>query len=171
MINVENELVAERKFRDNSLNIQKKQIEKIRAKDASERSRRMVSLWRRVQPVPEVGVGAGTGAALVSNGHSGESRGKWCLQVGCLPPVRFPSSLDPQQARRDMNMDFPLMGRDAGRSKNTGPQQGPTISPPAGPTLAAPAYSGSPNWSGRVGFSFSERGPDLELSQLSPTPG
>ncbi|KAJ6652012.1 hypothetical protein lerEdw1_015837 [Lerista edwardsae] len=61
MINVENELVAERKFRDNSLNIQKKQIEKIRAKDASERSRRM-------------------------------------------------------QARRDMNMDFPLMGRDAGRN-------------------------------------------------------
>lgn len=59
MINVENELVAERKFRDNSLNIQKKQIEKIRAKDASERSRRM-------------------------------------------------------QARRDM--DFPLMGRDAGRN-------------------------------------------------------
>ncbi|XP_066467028.1 coiled-coil domain-containing protein 183 [Tiliqua scincoides] len=61
MSNVENELIAERKFRDNSLNIQKKQIEKIRAKDASERSRRM-------------------------------------------------------QARRDMNMDFPLMGRDAGRS-------------------------------------------------------
>lgn len=44
MSNVENELIAERKFRDNSLNIQKKQIEKIRAKDASERSRRLVSL-------------------------------------------------------------------------------------------------------------------------------
>uniref|UniRef100_A0A8D2KRU9 Uncharacterized protein n=1 Tax=Varanus komodoensis TaxID=61221 RepID=A0A8D2KRU9_VARKO len=36
-------LVAEKKFRENSLSIQKKQIERIRTKDASERHRRMVS--------------------------------------------------------------------------------------------------------------------------------
>nr|XP_034969606.1 coiled-coil domain-containing protein 183 [Zootoca vivipara] len=40
MLNTETELVAEKKFRDNSLNIQKKQIERIRSKDASERHRR-----------------------------------------------------------------------------------------------------------------------------------
>ncbi|XP_032994088.1 coiled-coil domain-containing protein 183 [Lacerta agilis] len=40
MVNTETELVAEKKFRDNSLNIQKKQIERIRTKDASERHRR-----------------------------------------------------------------------------------------------------------------------------------
>lgn len=43
MINAENELIAEKKFRENSLSIQKKQIERIRARDASERHRRMVS--------------------------------------------------------------------------------------------------------------------------------
>ncbi|XP_061460526.1 coiled-coil domain-containing protein 183 isoform X3 [Rhineura floridana] len=41
MINTEIELVAEKKFRDNSLSIQKKQIERIRTKDASDRHRRM----------------------------------------------------------------------------------------------------------------------------------
>ncbi|XP_025021720.1 coiled-coil domain-containing protein 183 [Python bivittatus] len=41
MTNTENELIAEKKFRENSLSIQKKQIERIRMKDASERHRRM----------------------------------------------------------------------------------------------------------------------------------
>ncbi|XP_070811678.1 coiled-coil domain-containing protein 183 isoform X1 [Pituophis catenifer annectens] len=41
MTNAENELIAEKKFRENSLSIQKKQIERIRVKDASERHRRM----------------------------------------------------------------------------------------------------------------------------------
>ncbi|KAF7241085.1 hypothetical protein EYD10_12472 [Varanus komodoensis] len=41
MANAESELVAEKKFRENSLSIQKKQIERIRTKDASERHRRM----------------------------------------------------------------------------------------------------------------------------------
>lgn len=43
MAKAENELIAEKKFRENSLSIQKKQIERIRAKDAGERHRRMVS--------------------------------------------------------------------------------------------------------------------------------
>ncbi|XP_058015377.1 coiled-coil domain-containing protein 183 [Ahaetulla prasina] len=41
MTNAENELIAEKKFRENSLSIQKKQIERIRAKDTGERHRRM----------------------------------------------------------------------------------------------------------------------------------
>ncbi|XP_063000897.1 coiled-coil domain-containing protein 183 [Elgaria multicarinata webbii] len=41
MVSAENELIAEKKFRENSLSIQKKQIERIRTKDASERHRRM----------------------------------------------------------------------------------------------------------------------------------
>ncbi|XP_070614525.1 coiled-coil domain-containing protein 183 isoform X2 [Erythrolamprus reginae] len=41
MANAENELIAERKFRENSLSVQKKQIERIRAKDTGERHRRM----------------------------------------------------------------------------------------------------------------------------------
>lgn len=48
MINMETEFIAERKFRENSLNFQKKQIDRIRVKDASERHRRVVSpheLW------------------------------------------------------------------------------------------------------------------------------
>ncbi|XP_077692351.1 coiled-coil domain-containing protein 183 [Eretmochelys imbricata] len=40
MINMETEFIAERKFRENSLNFQKKQIDRIRVKDASERHRR-----------------------------------------------------------------------------------------------------------------------------------
>uniref|UniRef100_A0A670YHE0 Uncharacterized protein n=1 Tax=Pseudonaja textilis TaxID=8673 RepID=A0A670YHE0_PSETE len=41
MANAESELIAEKKFRENSLSIQKKQIERIRAKDPIERHRRM----------------------------------------------------------------------------------------------------------------------------------
>ncbi|KAM6431106.1 rab-like protein 6 isoform 2-T2 [Liasis olivaceus] len=41
MTNTESELIAEKKFRENSLSIQKKQIERICMKDASERHRRM----------------------------------------------------------------------------------------------------------------------------------
>ncbi|CAM2103791.1 unnamed protein product [Caretta caretta] len=41
MINMETEFIAERKFRENSLNFQKKQIDRIRVKDASERHRRV----------------------------------------------------------------------------------------------------------------------------------
>ncbi|KAM7144502.1 coiled-coil domain-containing protein 183 [Macrochelys suwanniensis] len=40
MTNMETEFIAERKFRENSLNFQKKQIDRIRVKDASERHRR-----------------------------------------------------------------------------------------------------------------------------------
>ncbi|KAG8141902.1 hypothetical protein E2320_006560 [Naja naja] len=43
MANAENELIAEKKFRENSISIQKKQVERIRAKDFIERHRRMVS--------------------------------------------------------------------------------------------------------------------------------
>uniref|UniRef100_A0A8C3S5R9 Coiled-coil domain-containing protein 183 n=1 Tax=Chelydra serpentina TaxID=8475 RepID=A0A8C3S5R9_CHESE len=43
MTNMETEFIAERKFRENSLNFQKKQIDRIRVKDASERHRRTVS--------------------------------------------------------------------------------------------------------------------------------
>uniref|UniRef100_A0A674IFT8 Coiled-coil domain containing 183 n=1 Tax=Terrapene triunguis TaxID=2587831 RepID=A0A674IFT8_9SAUR len=48
MTNMETEFIAERRFRENSLNFQKKQIDRIRVKDASERHRRVVSpreLW------------------------------------------------------------------------------------------------------------------------------
>uniref|UniRef100_A0A8D0DFH0 Uncharacterized protein n=1 Tax=Salvator merianae TaxID=96440 RepID=A0A8D0DFH0_SALMN len=41
MVGTEAKLIAEKKFRDNSLSIQKKQIERIRTKDASERHRKM----------------------------------------------------------------------------------------------------------------------------------
>ncbi|XP_006117410.3 coiled-coil domain-containing protein 183 [Pelodiscus sinensis] len=41
MTNMESEFIAERKFRENSLNFQKKQIDRIRVKDASERHRRV----------------------------------------------------------------------------------------------------------------------------------
>uniref|UniRef100_A0A8C8RIW5 Uncharacterized protein n=1 Tax=Pelusios castaneus TaxID=367368 RepID=A0A8C8RIW5_9SAUR len=41
--NMETEFIAERKFRENSLHFQKKQIDRIRVKDASERHRRVVS--------------------------------------------------------------------------------------------------------------------------------
>ncbi|XP_063172583.1 coiled-coil domain-containing protein 183 [Candoia aspera] len=41
MTNTESELIAEKKFRENALSVQKKQIERIRTKDASERHRRM----------------------------------------------------------------------------------------------------------------------------------
>ncbi|XP_038230747.1 coiled-coil domain-containing protein 183 [Dermochelys coriacea] len=41
MINMETGFIAERKFRENSLNFQKKQIDRIRVKDASERHRRV----------------------------------------------------------------------------------------------------------------------------------
>ncbi|XP_032088599.1 coiled-coil domain-containing protein 183 isoform X2 [Thamnophis elegans] len=41
MANAENELIAEKKFRENSLSIQKKQVERVRAKDAVDRHRRM----------------------------------------------------------------------------------------------------------------------------------
>uniref|UniRef100_A0A674IFZ7 Coiled-coil domain containing 183 n=1 Tax=Terrapene triunguis TaxID=2587831 RepID=A0A674IFZ7_9SAUR len=40
MTNMETEFIAERRFRENSLNFQKKQIDRIRVKDASERHRR-----------------------------------------------------------------------------------------------------------------------------------
>ncbi|XP_074871952.1 coiled-coil domain-containing protein 183 [Carettochelys insculpta] len=40
MTNMETEFIAERKFRENSLNFQRKQIDRIRVKDASERHRR-----------------------------------------------------------------------------------------------------------------------------------
>ncbi|XP_073170904.1 coiled-coil domain-containing protein 183 [Lepidochelys kempii] len=40
MFNMETEFIAERKFRENSLNFQKKQIDRIQVKDASERHRR-----------------------------------------------------------------------------------------------------------------------------------
>uniref|UniRef100_A0A452GHU6 Coiled-coil domain containing 183 n=1 Tax=Gopherus agassizii TaxID=38772 RepID=A0A452GHU6_9SAUR len=43
MTNMETEFIAERRFRENSLNFQKKQIDRIRVKDASERHRRVVS--------------------------------------------------------------------------------------------------------------------------------
>ncbi|XP_053138331.1 coiled-coil domain-containing protein 183 isoform X2 [Hemicordylus capensis] len=41
MINIETELIAEKKFRDNSLSIERKQIERIHMKEATERNRRM----------------------------------------------------------------------------------------------------------------------------------
>ncbi|TFK00782.1 Coiled-coil domain-containing protein 183 [Platysternon megacephalum] len=41
MTNMETEFIAERRFRENSLNFQKKQIDRIRVKDASERHRRV----------------------------------------------------------------------------------------------------------------------------------
>ncbi|KAH1179310.1 hypothetical protein KIL84_021893 [Mauremys mutica] len=41
MTNMETEFIAERRFRENSLNFQKKQIDRIRVKEASERHRRV----------------------------------------------------------------------------------------------------------------------------------
>lgn len=46
MTNMEMQLIAEKKYRENSLNFKKKQIDKIRVKDATaERHRRAVSPW------------------------------------------------------------------------------------------------------------------------------
>ncbi|ETE60637.1 putative coiled-coil domain-containing protein, partial [Ophiophagus hannah] len=52
MANAENELIAEKKFRENSLSIQKKQIERIRAKHPIERHRRMRAQLDRPSVLP-----------------------------------------------------------------------------------------------------------------------
>uniref|UniRef100_A0A8C5REY1 Coiled-coil domain-containing protein 183 n=1 Tax=Laticauda laticaudata TaxID=8630 RepID=A0A8C5REY1_LATLA len=61
MANAESELIAEKKFRENSLSIQKKQIERIRAKDPTERQRRMQA--RRDMDFPALMMREGTRGA------------------------------------------------------------------------------------------------------------
>ncbi|XP_039200854.1 coiled-coil domain-containing protein 183 isoform X2 [Crotalus tigris] len=61
MAKAENELIAERKFRENSLSIQRKQIERIRAKDAVERHRRTQA--RRDMDFPALMIREGTRGA------------------------------------------------------------------------------------------------------------
>ncbi|KAL7980820.1 hypothetical protein Chor_001974 [Crotalus horridus] len=61
MAKAENELIAERKFRENSLSIQRKQIERIRAKDAVERHRRTQA--RRDVDFPALMIREGTRGA------------------------------------------------------------------------------------------------------------
>uniref|UniRef100_A0A8C6XG87 Coiled-coil domain-containing protein 183 n=1 Tax=Naja naja TaxID=35670 RepID=A0A8C6XG87_NAJNA len=61
MANAENELIAEKKFRENSISIQKKQVERIRAKDFIERHRRMQA--RRDMDFPALMMREGTRGA------------------------------------------------------------------------------------------------------------
>ncbi|XP_077162688.1 coiled-coil domain-containing protein 183 isoform X2 [Paroedura picta] len=55
MENTEVELIAEKKFRDNSLSTQKKQIERIRTKEASDRHRRMIGRRDLTMEFPPLG--------------------------------------------------------------------------------------------------------------------
>ncbi|KAM3825576.1 coiled-coil domain-containing protein 183 isoform 1-T1 [Vipera latastei] len=61
MAKAENELIAEKKFRENSLSIQKKQIERMRTKDATERHRRTQA--RRDMDFPALMIREGTRGA------------------------------------------------------------------------------------------------------------
>ncbi|XP_015272266.1 PREDICTED: coiled-coil domain-containing protein 183 [Gekko japonicus] len=55
MENTESELIIEKKFRDNSLSTQKKQIERIRTKEASERHKRMLGRRDLTMEFPSLG--------------------------------------------------------------------------------------------------------------------
>ncbi|KAL8174247.1 UNVERIFIED_CONTAM: hypothetical protein K2H54_040841 [Gekko kuhli] len=55
MENTESELIVEKKFRDNSLSTQKKQIERIRTKEASDRHRRMLGRRDLTMEFPSLG--------------------------------------------------------------------------------------------------------------------
>ncbi|XP_060107386.1 coiled-coil domain-containing protein 183 [Heteronotia binoei] len=55
MENTETELIAEKKFRDNSLSTQKKQIERIRTKEATERHKRMLGRRDLTMEFPSLG--------------------------------------------------------------------------------------------------------------------
>ncbi|CAI5794553.1 Hypothetical predicted protein [Podarcis lilfordi] len=81
MLHAETELVAEKKFRDNSLSAQKKQIERIRAKDATERRRRTLQ-GRRDMDFPSLMGREGTrGARLEASKAQIEYQGLVTTEV------------------------------------------------------------------------------------------